>query len=65
MPIEDVVARLWPGRAARIARLTAGLTNQNFRVEVDGTPPVVQVDPPAAEALDHQEVIEVPEGDLG
>lgn len=38
MGIEDVVARLWPGRRAVIEPIAAGLTNQNFRVEVDGRP---------------------------
>jgi thiamine kinase-like enzyme len=34
--IEEVVARLWPGSEIRISPIAAGLTNQNFRVEVDG-----------------------------
>ena len=38
MAIEEVVGRLWPGSRIRIERIAAGLTNQNFRVEVDGTP---------------------------
>ena len=33
-----VVSRLWPGRAVRVSPIAAGLTNQNFRVEVDGRP---------------------------
>jgi thiamine kinase-like enzyme len=33
--IEDVVARLWHGSEIRIEPIAAGLTNQNFRVEVD------------------------------
>jgi thiamine kinase-like enzyme len=36
--IEDVVARLWPRSEIRISPIAAGLTNQNFRVEVDGRP---------------------------
>ena len=36
--IEDVAGRLWPGREIRITPIAAGLTNQNFRVEVDGRP---------------------------
>jgi thiamine kinase-like enzyme len=36
--IEDVVARLWPGSEIRISPIAAGLTNQNHRAEVDGTP---------------------------
>jgi thiamine kinase-like enzyme len=35
--IEEVVARLWPGREIRVSPITSGLTNHNFRVEVDGT----------------------------
>jgi thiamine kinase-like enzyme len=38
MGIEDVVTRLWPGRGIRIEPIAAGLTNQNFRVEVVGAP---------------------------
>jgi thiamine kinase-like enzyme len=36
--IEAVVAGLWPGREIRVAPIPAGLTNQNFRVDLDGTP---------------------------
>jgi thiamine kinase-like enzyme len=38
--IEDVVERVpgWAGREIRIDAIAAGLTNQNFRVEVDGSP---------------------------
>ncbi|MEO5704002.1 MAG: choline/ethanolamine kinase family protein [Candidatus Limnocylindrales bacterium] len=36
--IATIVERLWPGREIRISPITAGLTNQNFRVEIDGTP---------------------------
>ena len=43
MPIEDVVGRLWPGREIRISPIAAGLTNQNFRVEVDGRPLFVRL----------------------
>ncbi|HUG29934.1 MAG TPA: choline/ethanolamine kinase family protein [Candidatus Limnocylindria bacterium] len=38
MAIEEVVERLWPGRGIRIEPIAAGLTNQNYRVEVDGAP---------------------------
>jgi thiamine kinase-like enzyme len=31
-----VVERLWPGRPATISDLSGGITNRNFRVEVDG-----------------------------
>jgi thiamine kinase-like enzyme len=43
MGIEEVVARLWPGREIRISPIPAGLTNQNFRVEVDATPFFVRI----------------------
>jgi thiamine kinase-like enzyme len=35
--IQEIVARLWPGSEIRISPIAAGLTNQNFRVDVDGT----------------------------
>ena len=38
MAIEDVVARMWHGSEIRVSPIAAGLTNQNFRVEVDGRP---------------------------
>ncbi len=38
MAIEEVVGRLWPGREIRISPIAAGLTNQNFRLDVDATP---------------------------
>jgi thiamine kinase-like enzyme len=41
--IAEVVARLWPGAETRIAPIAAGLTNQNFRVEVDGAPYFVRL----------------------
>ena len=43
MAIDDVVARLWHGREIRISPITAGLTNQNFRVDVDATPYFVRL----------------------
>ncbi len=36
--MEEVARRLWPGREIRVSPIAAGLTNQNFRVDVDGTP---------------------------
>jgi thiamine kinase-like enzyme len=33
---RDAVDRLWPDRAARITELGGGITNHNFKVEVDG-----------------------------
>lgn len=51
MAIEDVVARLFPGRATRIEPIAAGLTNQNFQVDVDGAPCFVRVPGPSTELL--------------
>lgn len=43
--IDEVIARIpaWHGREVRAAPLTGGLTNTNYRVEVDGTPYVVRI----------------------
>ncbi len=35
--------RLWPGRPARIAALSGGTTNRNYRVDVDGSSFVLRV----------------------
>jgi thiamine kinase-like enzyme len=43
MAIEEVVERLWIGREIRISPIAAGLTNQNFRVQVDGVPYFVRL----------------------
>jgi thiamine kinase-like enzyme len=43
MPIDDVLARLWPGQPASAEPIAAGLTNQNYRVEVDGVPYFVRL----------------------
>jgi thiamine kinase-like enzyme len=34
---------LWPGREARITRLSGGITNRNFKVEVDGESYVLRI----------------------
>ena len=51
--IEAVVAAIpgWAGREIRIEPIVAGLTNSNFRVEVDGTPMFVRVPGPSTELL--------------
>jgi len=41
--IDEVVARIWPGGEIHVAPIAAGLTNQNFRVEVQGTPYFVRL----------------------
>ena len=43
MAIEEVVERLFPGRSARIEPIAAGLTNQNYRVEVESIPLFVRL----------------------
>jgi thiamine kinase-like enzyme len=50
-PIVDVVARLFPGREAAIEPIAAGLTNQNFRVEVEGRPYFVRLPGQSTELL--------------
>lgn len=37
------VERLWPGRPAKIAVLSGGITNRNYRVDVDGSSYVLRV----------------------
>jgi thiamine kinase-like enzyme len=41
--IAEVVAEVWPGRAAQAQPLTGGITNSNYRVEVDGSAFVVRL----------------------
>ena len=41
--IDSVVERLWRGSEIRVEPIAAGLTNQNFRVEVDGVPHFVRL----------------------
>jgi thiamine kinase-like enzyme len=43
--IEQVIAAIpaWAGHAVRAQRIPAGLTNANYRVEVDGTPHFVRI----------------------
>jgi thiamine kinase-like enzyme len=43
--IDDVIARIpdWHGRDVRIYPLAGGLTNTNYRVDVDGTPYVIRI----------------------
>jgi thiamine kinase-like enzyme len=37
------VERLWPGRATRVTALSGGITNRNYRVDVDGSSFVLRV----------------------
>lgn len=51
--IEQVVAAVpgWAGRTVTAERIPAGLTNTNYRVEVDGTPYFVRIPGAATELL--------------
>ena len=51
--IEEVVSRVpgWAGRRTVITPIPAGLTNRNYRVEVDGRPWFVRIPGPATELL--------------
>jgi thiamine kinase-like enzyme len=41
--VEEIVQRVWPGRAATHEPLGGGITNQNFRVAVDGEAFVLRI----------------------
>jgi thiamine kinase-like enzyme len=51
--IEQVIAAIpaWAGRTVTAERIPAGLTNTNYRVEVDGTPHFVRIPGAATELL--------------
>ena len=51
--IEEVVAAVpgWTGRPTRVQPINGGLTNRNYRVEVDGAPYFVRIPGPATELL--------------
>jgi thiamine kinase-like enzyme len=51
--IEQVIAAVpeWAGRTVTAERIAAGLTNTNYRVEVDGTPLFVRIPGAATELL--------------
>ena len=51
--IDEVVAKIpdWDGRDVSITSLSGGLTNSNFKVEVDGTPYFVRVPGASTELL--------------
>ncbi len=51
--IDEVIARIpaWKGRAVSAKPLPGGLTNSNFRVEVDGTPYFVRIPGASTELL--------------
>ena len=43
MEVAAALERLWPGRGARSEALSGGITNRNYRVEVDGASYVLRV----------------------
>src|SRR5687768_9767449 len=49
--IGAVVGRMWPGSEIRFEPIAAGLTNQNFRVDVDGHAHFVRLPGPSTELL--------------
>jgi thiamine kinase-like enzyme len=51
--IEQVIAAIpdWEGRTVVAERIPAGLTNTNYRVEVDGTPHFVRIPGPGTDLL--------------
>ena len=51
--IEQVVAQVpqWAGRSVSVEPLSGGLTNANYRVQVDGTPYVVRIPGASTELL--------------
>jgi thiamine kinase-like enzyme len=49
--IDEVVAGVWPGRPAQAEPLTGGITNSNYRVEVDGAVFVVRLSGDRTELL--------------
>lgn len=51
--IEEVVAAVpaWQGRTIRVAPIGGGLTNRNYRVDVDGAPRFVRIPGPATDLL--------------
>ena len=51
--IDEVIAAIpaWAGRPATSERITAGLTNPNYRVEIDGIPYFVRIPGAATELL--------------
>lgn len=51
--IDDVIAAIpgWAGRSIRSEPISTGLTNHNYRLEVDGEPVFVRIPGPATELL--------------
>jgi len=51
--IEEVIAAIpaWAGRSVAAAPIAGGLTNRNYRVDVDGTSHFVRIPGPATDLL--------------
>jgi thiamine kinase-like enzyme len=51
--IDDVIAAIpaWSGRSVRAEPIAAGLTNRNYRLELDGEPVFVRIPGPATDLL--------------
>ena len=43
MDVEAIAARVWPGRRLEVEPLGGGITNRNFRVDVDGRSYVLRI----------------------
>ena len=42
-PVSEAVERFWPGRKATVAELGGGITNRNYKLEVDGQAFVLRI----------------------
>jgi len=60
--VQAAVARLWPGRRARIAELGGGITNRNFKVEVGGEAFVLRMGGAKTELLGIDRAVEYAAG---
>ena len=56
------VARLWPGRTASVAELGGGITNRNFKVDVDGEVFVLRIGGAKTELLGIDRAVEYAAG---
>jgi thiamine kinase-like enzyme len=61
LSIDQVISLIpsWQGRRVQVAPMTGGLTNTNFRVEVDGTPYFVRIPGASTELLAVDRVNEI------
>jgi thiamine kinase-like enzyme len=61
LSIDQVISLIpsWQGRRVQVAPMTGGLTNTNFRVEVDGTPYFVRIPGAGTELLAVDRVNEI------